>query len=50
MWRWRIGLLVACVVAFATIVAGKGMLVLIGLPALAAAGTNLWSARGSGPP
>jgi hypothetical protein len=32
IWRWRIGVPVACVAAIAAIVAGKGMLLLIGLP------------------
>jgi hypothetical protein len=39
VWRWRIGVLTGFLLAIAAIVAGKGMLLLIGLPALAATGT-----------
>jgi hypothetical protein len=43
VWRWRIGVLTGFLLAIVAIVAivaaGKGMLLLIGLPALAATGT-----------
>jgi hypothetical protein len=48
VWRWRIGVLTGLLLAIAAIVAGKGILLLIGLPALAATGTL--SARGRHPP
>jgi len=47
MW-WRVGIVVLCVFAIAAVVAGKGMWLLISFPAIAATGTNLWIARGSG--
>ena len=46
-WWWRIGVVAVCLAVIAVIVAGKGMLLLIGLPAIAATATNLWSARRS---
>jgi hypothetical protein len=46
-WWWRIGGVAVCLVVIAVIVAGKGMLLLIGLPAIAATATNLWNARRS---
>jgi hypothetical protein len=47
MWWWRIGIAAASVVVIAVIVVGKGMWLIISLPAIAATGTNLWSARDS---
>jgi hypothetical protein len=48
VWRWRIGVLTGFLLAIVAIVAGKGMLLLIGLPALAATGTL--NALGRHPP
>ena len=46
MW-WRIGIAAASAVVIAAIVVGKGMWLVISLPAIAATGTNIWSARSS---
>jgi hypothetical protein len=40
MW-WRIGIAAACAVVIAAIVVGKGMWLVISLPAIAATGTNI---------